>query len=316
MFISAVFTTDGDGVCTGGNLNVNKVLYMSKLSSIIVKRRHGLGNVILLLPVLDYLHDHGVAICLVTREEWVEAFRAIRPHFAVVSQTKESVIDLDSMTSEIYPSQHRSDELAGMLGIDEQIASLIIDRIPPAWSQSFADLRDGIIFAPEAQHAARCWPVERCRQVKELYPEEQLVLVGTERAPAIGCDVDLRGQLSLPELFGVLSVGKLVVSMDSAILHIAAALLKPTVAIFGGVDVRFRIRPDQPVVALQSSMDCCPCNKREDCISSYDCIQAIPAEHVYQAGRLALETQGYIDFYRAIDLCVSGIQNYTSQLRD
>jgi len=283
---------------------------MHNLSSIIVKRSHGLGNVILLLPVLDYFYEQGAAICLVTREEWVGTFSAIRPDFEVVAESRVSLVDLDSMTSEIYPSQHRSDELAGMLGIDGGIRSLVIDRIPPAWSQPFARLQDCIIFAPEAQHAARCWPEENCRLVKELFPEEQLVLVGTERAPAIRCDVDLRGQLSLPELFGVLSVGKLVISMDSAILHIAAALRKPTVAIFGGVDARFRIRPDQPVVALQSLLSCCPCNKREDCAERYDCIKTITADHVYQAGQLALKTKGYVDFYRTVDLCVSGMQSY------
>ena len=283
---------------------------MNQLASLNVKRCHGLGNIILLIPVLDYLYKQGTAIRLVTRQEWVVTLSAIRPHFDIVSGFDEEAMDLDQMTSESYPSQHRSDELAGMLGIDGRIRSLVIDRIPPAWRQPFARLRDCIIFAPEAQHASRCWPEENCRLVKELFPEEQLVLVGTERSPAIQCDVDLRGQLSLSELFGVLSVGKLVISMDSAILHIAAALRKPTVAIFGGVDARFRIRPDQPVVALQSLLSCCPCNKRENCAERYDCIKTITADHVYQAGQLALNTKGYVDFYRTVDLCVSGMQSY------
>jgi len=279
---------------------------MTKLASLTVKRCHGLGNVILLMPVLDYLYCQGTDIGLVTREEWVETLSAIRPHFKVTTESGRPMVDLDSMTSEIYPSQHRSDELAGMLGIEAQVPSLVIDRIPSDWSRQFAHLKGSIILAPEAQHRSRCWPTEYCCRVKELFPEEQLVLVGTERAPAIRCDADLRGQLSLAELFGVLSVGKLVISMDSAILHIAAALLKPTVAIFGGVDARFRIRPDQPVVALQALMDCCPCNKREDCAERYDCIKTIKAGHVYQAAQLALITKGYVDFYRAVDLCFSG----------
>ena len=295
-------------------LNFAKVLFaykMTQLASLNIKRCHGLGNVILLLPVLDYLFERGTAICLVTREEWIEAFSAIRPHFSIVTGTEDPVVDLDRTTSELYPSQHRSDELAGMLGIDEPIRSLVIDRIPSRWGRPFTPLRDCIILAPEAQHASRCWPVENCDRIKELFPGDQLVLVGVDKEPLIRCDVDLRGQLSLSELFGVLSVGKLVISMDSAILHIAAALMLPTVAIFGGVDARYRIRLDQPVVALQSSMSCCPCNKREDCEERYDCIKTISADHVYQAAQLALDAQGFIDFYRAVDLCQSGMINYT-----
>ena len=75
--------------------------------------------------------------------------------------------------------------------------------------------------------------------------------------------------------------------MDSAVLHIAAALRKPTVAIFGGVDWAFRVRPDHPVVIIQARIDCCPCNKKEVCSGCFPCIDAAGPENVVNAIALA-----------------------------
>jgi ADP-heptose:LPS heptosyltransferase len=271
---------------------------MNKDSSIIVKRCHGLGNVILLLPALDYLCDHGTMVSLVTRPEWVEAFSSLRPNFKVIAETESPVIDLDAMTSEVYPTQHRSDELARLLGINAEIPSVRISHTPEQWSEPFEHLRGSVIFAPEAQHPSRAWPVEHCRCIKKLFQNDQLVLVGTERNPEIACDADLRGRLELTGLLGVIAMGKAVITMDSAVLHIAAAMGKPAVAIFGGVDARYRIRPDQSVVVLQSPMACCPCNKREDCDERFDCIKSIEPVHVRQAFDIALKNKGYLDFYK------------------
>ena len=133
--------------------------------------------------------------------------------------------------------------------------------VPAAWKKPFEQLSGSIIFAPEAAHPSRRWPLENCRRVKGLFPDRNLVLVGTKNAPEIACDVDLRGKLNLEGLFGVVALSSVVITMDSAVLHIASAVGIPTVAIFGGVDFRFRIRKEKPVVVLQSKMDCCRCNK-------------------------------------------------------
>lgn len=272
---------------------------VNKSNTIYVKRCHGLGNVILLLPVLDHLFSLGTKICLITRKEWVDAISGIRPHFEVIAgiNSQKVVVDLDMMTSEIYPSQHRSDELAKLLGVNTPIVSTQIETIPAKWSKPFEHLRGSVIFALEAQHPSRSWPLEHCRRIKGLFPEDQLVLVGTKKEPKVPNDIDLRGHLELTDLFGVISVGKVIITMDSAVLHIAAALKRPTVAIFGGVDARYRIRQVQPVVVLQSKMTCCPCNKHEDCDQRFDCILNIDPIHVRQAVNYAPNIRKYLNYF-------------------
>jgi heptosyltransferase-2 len=124
-------------------------------------------------------------------------------------------------------------------------------------------------------------------------------VIGTDKGPEIDCEVDLRGRLDTAGLFGVIGVSAAVISMDSAVLHIAAAMRKPTVGIFGGVDYRFRVRQEQPVVAMQAKMACCPCNKRETCEGTYDCIRAMRPEDVLEAVGIAEHTDELIDYYAA-----------------
>jgi len=113
------------------------------------------------------------------------------------------------------------------------------------------------------------------------------VLVGTSEEPPIRCNLNTRGKLSVEQLIGLLAVAGVVVTMDSAVLHIAAALAVPTVAVFGGVDPDYRVRQDQAVVVVQADMPCCPCNKDEQCDGQFPCIAAATVEDIRDAIELA-----------------------------
>jgi len=270
-------------------------------TSISIKRCHGLGNVVLLLPVLDYLHNRGFRVNLVTRKEWVSTFSTLRPKCKVTTQKDRNTIDLDSLTADVSPSQHRIDEFAQLLGIEESLPSPQIN-VPAEWQKCFKQFAGSIIFAPEAAHPSRSWPLENCRRIKSLLPNKTFVLVGTKQNSKISCDVDLRGQLDLKELFGVISVSSVVITMDSAVLHIAAAVRTPTVAIFGGVCSRFRVRKEQPVVIIQSKMACCPCNKNEICEGRYDCIRGITIEDIRKAVNYAVKLENLHNLYLGKDI--------------
>jgi ADP-heptose:LPS heptosyltransferase len=151
-------------------------------------------------------------------------------------------IDLDAITEDQYPTEHRSDEFARILGCTQVILSPTL-QVPSHWLPSkYAHSAGAIVFATEGGHPSRQWRVEKCRALKENYPNDQLVLVGTQTDTEIVCDHDLRTQLSLPALLAVLASAKVVVSMDSGILHLAAAIGVLSVAIFGGINPVYRVR--------------------------------------------------------------------------
>lgn len=247
-----------------------------------VKRCHGLGNVIMLLPVLDGLAGRGVRVRLVTRTQWVPALQRLRPEFVVSDRAEAGTLDLDAATESLRPEAHRGDEFAEMLGFVGPVGPARM-FIPPEWGRPFERWKGGVGFAPEAGHPSREWPARYSSELAERLGGAPLVLLGTRASPPLSCDLDTRGRLSLEELLGLLSVLRLVICMDSGMLHLSAGAGVPTIAIFGGVEPAYRIREEQHVVALQAALDCCPCNKLERCEGRYDCIKAITPAAVLDA---------------------------------
>ncbi len=74
------------------------------------------------------------------------------------------------------------------------------------------------------------------------------------------CVINLAGKTTIPELKEVIAGSQLVVSCDTGPMHLAVALNKPVVALFGPSDPR-RTGPLNGEV-IQKQLDCAPCNKR------------------------------------------------------
>ncbi|WP_338668966.1 glycosyltransferase family 9 protein [Pseudodesulfovibrio methanolicus] len=252
-----------------------------------IKRTHGLGNVLLLLPVLELLRDRGESVRLLTRLEWVGAVAALVPGVKVQlleGPLPAGAVDLDVMTLSIKPVEHRTLELARLLGIDGDIPARRY-TVPEAWGRPFDSLAGCVILAPEAGHPARQWAWKYVRELAASLTGSPLVLTGTAPSREVVCDRDLRGELDLAGMLGLLSRASAVVTLDSGTLHMATSLGVPSVAVFGGVNPRFRVRESQRAVVLQADMACAPCDKNETCDGRVPCLQRLRPEHVLDALR-------------------------------
>jgi len=103
-----------------------------------------------------------------------------------------------------------------------------------------------------------------------------------ENAPdALGRFVDLTGHTSLGALLGLIERMDVFVSNDSGAMHLAAALGRPVVALFGPTDER-ATRPIGDHVLLSASVFCRPCMLRE-CPIDHRCMKRISVDDVFGA---------------------------------
>jgi heptosyltransferase-2 len=158
-----------------------------------------------------------------------------------------------------------------------------------------------IAFAPGAAYgAAKRWPADRVAAVAARLVRDRgatCVIVGAshDRAPAREIEswlraqapdaaariVDLVGRTDLPALAGIASRCRVFVSNDSGAMHLAAAIGRRVVAIFGPTDER-ATRPIGPHEILTASVFCRPCLLR-DCPIDHRCMKRVTSDAVFAA---------------------------------
>lgn len=143
-----------------------------------------------------------------------------------------------------------------------------------------------------AYGSAKCWLPDRFEDVaKKLLenPRVQLIFFGDRNgAPLVNeiCSklpertVNLAGKTSLRELVALIQLCSIFLTNDSGPMHIAAALKKPLVALFGSTsDVK--TGPFGLGKVIHKHVECSPCYKRE-CPIDFRCMTRIGVDEVYQ----------------------------------
>ena len=103
----------------------------------------------------------------------------------------------------------------------------------------------------------------------------------THAPDASGRVIDLAGRTSLGALVGVTSQCDAFLSNDSGAMHLAAALGRPVVAMFGPTDER-ATGPIGLHDVLTASVFCRPCHLR-DCPIDHRCMKRITVDQVFAA---------------------------------
>lgn len=140
---------------------------------------------------------------------------------------------------------------------------------------------------------AKRWPPERFAEIGRWAAERwgaEVVLMGSQGEVEIcrqlcRCmeyrPLNLCGRTSLSEAIGLISEFSLFVTNDSGLMHIAAALGVPTLAIFGPTD-HVATGPQGPRTALiRHETACAPCLKQE-CPRDHRCMLSIEPEEVWE----------------------------------
>jgi heptosyltransferase-2 len=153
------------------------------------------------------------------------------------------------------------------------------------------------ILCPGAEYGpAKRWPAEHFIVLARRFLDQGFAvwLLGSPNdqpaakpiAEALADVRDLTGATDLGTAIDLLSLASVVVSNDSGLMHAAAAVGRPLIALFGSSSPRYT-PPLSPLAHVaRIDLACSPCFQRECPLGHFKCMRELAPEEVY---RLALD---------------------------
>ena len=159
-----------------------------------------------------------------------------------------------------------------------------------------------VALCPGAEYgSAKRWPARHFASLAQNLARRDIscILLGGPKERALGqaisqaatspLVVDLTGKTTLLEVVDLLGQADMVVSNDSGLMHVAAALERPIIALYGSSSPERTPPLSGQATILATSISCRPCFKRECPFGHTDCLEKLDVARVESALIAALD---------------------------
>ena len=152
-----------------------------------------------------------------------------------------------------------------------------------------------VIFCPGAEYGpAKRWPAEYYAELARQYgtSENPVLLLGSPKDAPVGDEIvaqsqgaarNLAGKTSLFEAIDLLAAARLVVSNDSGLMHVAAALQRPQVALYGSSSPGYTPPMNDKAKIVSLGVECSPCFERVCPLGHFKCMKDMSPASVARA---------------------------------
>lgn len=162
-----------------------------------------------------------------------------------------------------------------------------------------------LTLCPGAEYGpAKQWPARYYAKIAEnflhqnLSMQGQVWLFGSEKDSHFCQQIvqecaspiqDLSGQTSLAEAIDLMSLSTAVISNDSGLMHVAAAVNVPTLGLYGSSDPNFTPPLSHQAEVVSLNLDCSPCFKRQCPLGHMDCLEKMTPEIIWDKLQILLK---------------------------
>ncbi|MDD5422915.1 MAG: glycosyltransferase family 9 protein [Candidatus Omnitrophota bacterium] len=157
-----------------------------------------------------------------------------------------------------------------------------------------------IVISPGAKSHLKRWTAEGFAKLADRLIREckvNIIFIGAENDKEVvagimkkmkGRSCDFAGKTNIRQLGSLLKRSDLLITNDSAPLHLGCAVGTKVLAIFGPTDPRKYGPTGEFDVAIQKKLSCSPCESAV-CKYNYECMKSVSPDEVFEAARMMLE---------------------------
>ncbi|PID99870.1 MAG: lipopolysaccharide heptosyltransferase II [Thiothrix nivea] len=188
-----------------------------------------------------------------------------------------------------HPYQQAPDFPAPALSLPDTGQAAILEKFRLSAEQPF------IVLCPGAEYgSAKRWPEKYFAELANTLTAQgyRIVLSGSAKDRPVAQAImehtrsqailDITGQTSLHEIIVILHQATAAVSNDSGLMHIAAAVNTPLVALYGSSDPSFTPPLSMHHAIINLGLECSPCFKRQCPLGTLACLTGIQPTTVAQ----------------------------------
>lgn len=172
--------------------------------------------------------------------------------------------------------------------IEPERQASVIEKFNLTRAENILALCPGAEYGP-----AKRWPVGYYAEVarQKIAQGWQVWLFGSDKdkdaADSINQETgrlcqDFSGRTSLAEAVDLLSLASIVVTNDSGLMHVAAALDRKMIALYGSSDPGFTPPLNKAAQVVSLNLDCAPCFKRDCPLGHTRCLTEIRPDRVLE----------------------------------
>jgi heptosyltransferase-1 len=207
-----------------------------------------------------------------------------------------------------------------ILGLDREPADFsfpipqsAVSRVETLLAQHGVSRADIVIMAPGTIWETKRWGSDRFAKVAGHFLSKgfAVILIGSQRERVV-CEevaalapgaVDLAGTTALSELAALIRRSAISITNDSGPMHLAVALDRPVVSIFGPTDPVWIGPYGRANAVLHADLECSPCylRKLKHCHHDHACMRGVSAPAVIErAERILSTTQNRLAHAQAV----------------
>ena len=152
------------------------------------------------------------------------------------------------------------------------------------------------VFCPGAEYGpAKRWPAQHFALLADELAKRKYAiwLLGSSKDKSIGEEIirlattatphNFCGATSLSQAIDLIAMASFVVCNDSGLMHVAAALNRPLIAVYGSSSPGFTPPLSDQATILSLGLPCSPCFQRECPLGHLDCLNSLTPQRVLDA---------------------------------